>query len=182
MAHRDSRAVADGATEIDTVLHVGRLKQGDDAYVADDLKAVMAAAGTISQLDGTAGQALLPSRPRISTEVATRIRPRRQPETRRTVGHAMPRAAVHRCLSLRECRHAACSEALTMGGIPSPASMVLMPLRGSSAGRLFLGGIRRADEPDGAVGHLSCRNVCRARAAARANGAGSTNLSRPRRA
>lgn len=38
-------AVADGATEIDTVLHVGRLKQGDDAYLLSDLKAVVGAAG-----------------------------------------------------------------------------------------------------------------------------------------
>lgn len=38
-------AVADGATEIDTVLHIGRLKQGDDAYILSDLKAVVGAAG-----------------------------------------------------------------------------------------------------------------------------------------
>jgi deoxyribose-phosphate aldolase len=44
-AFETQQAVADGATEIDTVLHVGRLKQGDDAYVLDDLKAVVAAAG-----------------------------------------------------------------------------------------------------------------------------------------
>ncbi len=37
-------AVADGASEIDTVLQVGRLKQGDDAYVREDLRAVVAAA------------------------------------------------------------------------------------------------------------------------------------------
>jgi deoxyribose-phosphate aldolase len=44
-AFETERAVADGATEIDTVLHVGRLKQGDDAYVLADLQAVVAAAG-----------------------------------------------------------------------------------------------------------------------------------------
>ena len=43
-AFETQQAVADGATEIDTVLHVGRLKQGDDAYVLNDLKAVVAAA------------------------------------------------------------------------------------------------------------------------------------------
>lgn len=44
-AFETERAVADGASEIDTVLHVGRLKQGDDAYVLADLQAVVAAAG-----------------------------------------------------------------------------------------------------------------------------------------
>ncbi len=44
-AFETERAVTDGATEIDTVLHVGRLKQGDDAYVLADLKAVVGAAG-----------------------------------------------------------------------------------------------------------------------------------------
>lgn len=44
-AFETESAVADGATEIDTVLHVGRLKQGDDAYILSDLKAVVAAAG-----------------------------------------------------------------------------------------------------------------------------------------
>jgi len=43
-AFETAQAIADGATEIDTVLHVGRLKQGDDAYVRDDLKAVVDAA------------------------------------------------------------------------------------------------------------------------------------------
>jgi deoxyribose-phosphate aldolase len=43
-AFETGRAVADGATEIDTVLQIGRLKQGDDAYVLSDLKAVVAAA------------------------------------------------------------------------------------------------------------------------------------------
>lgn len=44
-AFETERAVADGAGEIDTVLHVGRLKQGDDDYVLADLQAVVAAAG-----------------------------------------------------------------------------------------------------------------------------------------
>lgn len=44
-AFETERAVADGATEIDTVLHVGRLKQGDDAYILSDLQAVVSAAG-----------------------------------------------------------------------------------------------------------------------------------------
>ncbi len=44
-AFETGNAVADGATEIDTVLHVGRLKQGDDAYILSDLKAVVGAAG-----------------------------------------------------------------------------------------------------------------------------------------
>jgi deoxyribose-phosphate aldolase len=44
-AFETERAVADGASEIDTVIHVGRLKQGDDDYVLQDLKAVVSAAG-----------------------------------------------------------------------------------------------------------------------------------------
>ena len=43
-AFETERAVAEGATEIDTVLHVGRLKQGDNAYILADLQAVVAAA------------------------------------------------------------------------------------------------------------------------------------------
>jgi deoxyribose-phosphate aldolase len=43
-AFETSQAVADGATEIDTVIAIGQLKQGDDAYVLEDLKAVVAAA------------------------------------------------------------------------------------------------------------------------------------------
>ena len=43
-AFETKKAIEDGATEIDTVLHVGRLKQGDDAYVLDDLRGVVAAA------------------------------------------------------------------------------------------------------------------------------------------
>jgi len=43
-AFETERAVADGASEIDTVLHVGRLKQGDSHYVREDLKAVVSAA------------------------------------------------------------------------------------------------------------------------------------------
>ncbi len=43
-AHETAQAIADGATEIDTVLHVGRLRQGDQAYVRKDLAAVVAAA------------------------------------------------------------------------------------------------------------------------------------------
>ena len=38
-------AVAKGADEVDMVLHVGRLKAGDDAYVERDIAAVKAAAG-----------------------------------------------------------------------------------------------------------------------------------------
>jgi deoxyribose-phosphate aldolase len=37
-------AAADGAEEFDMVLHIGRLKQGDFAYVAHDIQAVVAAA------------------------------------------------------------------------------------------------------------------------------------------
>ena len=43
-AFETGRAVADGASEIDTVLHVGRLKQGDSRYVREDLEAVVSAA------------------------------------------------------------------------------------------------------------------------------------------
>lgn len=43
-AFETKQAIADGATEIDTVLHVGRLKQGDDAYVLADLRGVVEAA------------------------------------------------------------------------------------------------------------------------------------------
>ena len=38
-------AVADGATEIDMVINVGRLKAGDDAIVEQDIAAVVEAAG-----------------------------------------------------------------------------------------------------------------------------------------
>lgn len=38
-------AVREGASEIDTVLHVGRLREGDHAYVLQDLQAVVRAAG-----------------------------------------------------------------------------------------------------------------------------------------
>lgn len=44
-ARETELAVAEGATEIDTVLHVGRLRQGDRAYVLEDLRAVVKAAG-----------------------------------------------------------------------------------------------------------------------------------------
>ena len=37
-------AVRAGASEIDTVMAVGRLKQGDESYVRDDLRAVVSAA------------------------------------------------------------------------------------------------------------------------------------------
>lgn len=43
-AHETAQAISDGATEIDTVLHVGRLRQGDHAYIRKDLAAVVAAA------------------------------------------------------------------------------------------------------------------------------------------
>jgi len=43
-AAETAQAISDGASEIDTVLHVGRLKQGDDQYLLADLKAVVAAA------------------------------------------------------------------------------------------------------------------------------------------
>lgn len=38
-------AVANGASEIDMVIHVGALKSGNDQYVADDIAAVVEAAG-----------------------------------------------------------------------------------------------------------------------------------------
>jgi len=38
------QAVADGATEIDMVVNVGRLKDGDDAFVTEDIRAVVEAA------------------------------------------------------------------------------------------------------------------------------------------
>ncbi len=40
-----ARAVADGATEIDMVLNVGRCKDGDDAFCTADIVAVVEAAG-----------------------------------------------------------------------------------------------------------------------------------------
>lgn len=43
-AYETEQAVADGATEIDTVINIGRLKDKDDAYVLADLKAVVDAA------------------------------------------------------------------------------------------------------------------------------------------
>lgn len=43
-AFETAQAVADGATEIDTVLHIGRLKQGDETYVREDLRTVVDAA------------------------------------------------------------------------------------------------------------------------------------------
>lgn len=43
-AFETRKAVEDGASEIDTVLHVGRLKQGDGNYVLDDLSGVVEAA------------------------------------------------------------------------------------------------------------------------------------------
>lgn len=36
------QALADGAQEIDMVLNIGRLKQGDEAYVVDEIKAIKA--------------------------------------------------------------------------------------------------------------------------------------------
>jgi len=44
-AFETRQAVADGAREIDTVLNVGRLKDGDYEYVLHDLKGVVVAAG-----------------------------------------------------------------------------------------------------------------------------------------
>ena len=38
------RALADGATELDMVLNIGRLRSGDDAYVGDDIRAVVESA------------------------------------------------------------------------------------------------------------------------------------------
>ena len=43
-AFEAARAVADGTTEIDMVVNVGRLIQGDDAYVTRDIAAVVEAA------------------------------------------------------------------------------------------------------------------------------------------
>ena len=43
-AHEARRAQDDGATELDMVLNVGRLKSGDDAAVRDDIAAVVGAA------------------------------------------------------------------------------------------------------------------------------------------
>jgi len=43
-AFETERAIADGAGEIDTVLQIGRLKDGDADYVLEDLKAVVDAA------------------------------------------------------------------------------------------------------------------------------------------
>ena len=40
------QCVADGAIELDMVLNIGRLRSGDLAYVADDIAAVVDAAGT----------------------------------------------------------------------------------------------------------------------------------------
>ncbi len=45
-AAETAQAVADGANEIDMVLNVGRLKDGDDAYCTADISAVVAAAGS----------------------------------------------------------------------------------------------------------------------------------------
>lgn len=44
-AFETETAVASGAMEIDTVLHIGRLRQGDRAYVLEDLREVVKAAG-----------------------------------------------------------------------------------------------------------------------------------------
>lgn len=44
-AHETSVAVADGATEIDMVAAIGHIKGGEWGYVADDIAAVVAAAG-----------------------------------------------------------------------------------------------------------------------------------------
>jgi deoxyribose-phosphate aldolase len=38
------RALADGAVELDMVINIGRLRSGEDAYVEDDIRAVVAAA------------------------------------------------------------------------------------------------------------------------------------------
>lgn len=43
-AFETRQAVSDGATEIDTVINIGRLRQGDDAGVLADLRAVVEAA------------------------------------------------------------------------------------------------------------------------------------------
>ena len=44
-AFETKQAVADGADEVDMVIAVGRLKDGDDAYVKADIEAVVRAAG-----------------------------------------------------------------------------------------------------------------------------------------
>lgn len=44
-AAETAQAVADGATEIDMVVNVGRLKDGDDEYCTRDIAAVVEAAG-----------------------------------------------------------------------------------------------------------------------------------------
>ena len=44
-AFETKQAVADGADEVDMVIAVGRLKDGDDAYVKADIEAVVQAAG-----------------------------------------------------------------------------------------------------------------------------------------
>ena len=43
-AFETKRAIADGAEEVDMVITVGKLKDGDDAYVKADIEAVVAAA------------------------------------------------------------------------------------------------------------------------------------------
>ena len=43
-AFETKQAIADGAEEVDMVIAVGRLKDGDDAYVKADIEAVVAAA------------------------------------------------------------------------------------------------------------------------------------------
>ncbi len=43
-AHETRIAVRDGADEIDTVIAIGHLRDGDTAYVLDDLRAVVSAA------------------------------------------------------------------------------------------------------------------------------------------
>ncbi len=43
-AYETSEAVAGGAVEIDMVIHVGALKNGEDSYVLNDIKAVVRAA------------------------------------------------------------------------------------------------------------------------------------------
>ena len=44
-AFETKQAVADGADEVDMVIAIGRLKDGDDAYVKADIEAVVRAAG-----------------------------------------------------------------------------------------------------------------------------------------
>ena len=43
-AFETKKAIEDGAEEVDLVIPVGRLKDGDDAYVRDDIRAVVEAA------------------------------------------------------------------------------------------------------------------------------------------